>query len=92
FGEADRPEFAGKDEFHGDTAFLMERLQAYKETMAKPYVMGRDLVAAGLTPDESFSELLAYAHKLRLAGIEKESALKQTLAYARKKEKRSAGL
>jgi tRNA nucleotidyltransferase (CCA-adding enzyme) len=92
FGEADRPEFAGKDEFHGDTAFLMERLQAYRETMAKSYVMGRDLIAAGLTPDESFSELLAYAHKLRLAGIEKESALKQTLAYARKREKQSAGL
>ena len=87
FGEADRPEFAGKDEFHGDTAFLLERLQAYKETMARPYVMGRDLIGAGLEPDASFSDLLAYAHKLRLAGIPKENALKQTLAYARKREK-----
>jgi hypothetical protein len=31
-----------------------------------------------------FSEILAYAQKLRLAGIEKESALRQTLAYAGK--------
>ena len=84
FAEADRPDFAGKDEFHGDTAFLMQRLQIYRETMAKPYVAGQDLVDAGLTPGKGFSELLAYAHKLRLAGIEKESALKQTLAYGRK--------
>ena len=54
-----------------------------KDTMDKPHVMGRDLVAAGFEPAEDFSEILAYAHKLRLAGIDKESALKQTLAYAR---------
>ncbi len=88
FAEADRPEFAGKDAFQGDTAFLTERLQIYRETMAKPYVMGRDLIEAGLTPDQSFSELLDFAHKLRLAGIDKESALKQTLAYARKRQNR----
>ena len=34
-------------------------------------------------PDAAFTEILAYAHKLRLAGVEKESALKQTLGYAR---------
>ena len=57
--------------------------------MARPYVMGRDLIAAGLEPGEDFTEILEYAHKLRLAGIEKESALKQTLSYARKlREKR----
>ena len=68
--------------------FLTERLDIFKEYMARPYVMGRDLIAAGLKPGESFSDYLAYAHKLRLAGIEKESALKQTLAYARKSEKK----
>ena len=47
--------------------------------------MGRDLIEAGLEPGEYFSELLEYAHKLRLADIEKENALKQVLAYARKK-------
>jgi len=52
--------------------------------MAKPFVTGKDLIAAGLTPGEDFSQILDYAHKLRLAGIEKENALKQTLAQARK--------
>ena len=88
FAAADRPVFAGADEFQGDTEFLLERLKAYEETMAKPFVAGRDLIDAGLEQDADFSEILAYAHKLRLAGIEKESALKQTLAYARKYRKR----
>ena len=83
FGEADRPEFAGKDEFHGDTAFLLDRLQIYQETMERPFVTGKDLIEAGLTPDETFSDLLAYAHKLRLAGVPKENALRQTLSYRR---------
>ena len=52
--------------------------------MSRPYVMGKDLIAAGMKPSPHFSEILAYAHKLRLAGVDKESALKQTLAYARK--------
>ena len=55
--------------------------------MAAPLVMGRDLIAAGLEPGVDFTELLEYAHKLRLAGIDEETALKQVLAYARKKEK-----
>ena len=87
FAAADKPVFAGTDEFSGDNEFLLERLRAYEETMARPYVAGRDLIAAGLEPGEDFSEILAHAHKLRLAGTEKESALKQTLAYARKLRK-----
>ena len=67
--------------------FLYERLAIYEEIMRRPYVMGRDLVEAGLTPDVHFSEWLAYAHKLRLSGVEKEDALKQTLAFARKSKK-----
>lgn len=63
--------------------FLEERLLYFRETMAKPFVMGADLVKAGMKPGPEFSDILAYAHKLRLAGIEKETALKQTLAYAR---------
>ncbi len=65
-------------------AFLWQRLQTYCHTMDKPYVQGSDLVAAGLVPGPEFSEILAYAHKLRLAGVDKENALKQTLAFARK--------
>lgn len=64
--------------------FLYERLAVYRELMARPYVMGRDLIEAGLKPGAEFTEILQYAHKLRLAGIPKESALKQTLSYARK--------
>lgn len=65
-------------------AFLYERLGVYREYMARPAVMGRDLIEAGLAPGGDFAEILAYAHKLHLAGVEKENALKQTLSYARK--------
>lgn len=64
--------------------FLFERLDIYRKTMAKPYVTGDDLIRAGLIPGVNFKEILNYAHKLRLAGVNKYSALKQTLAYARK--------
>ena len=56
--------------------------------MKRPYVMGRDLIEAGLAPSPMFSAVLAYAHKLRLAGVDKQNALKQTLAYAKQLEKR----
>lgn len=63
---------------------LMQRYEIFVEIMAKPYVMGKDLIEAGLKPCQQFSEILAYAHKLRLAGCDKENALRQSLAYARK--------
>ena len=66
--------------------FLFERLEIYNDIMSKPFVQGRDLIEAGLEPNEKFSDYLDYAHKLRLAGVDKEAALKQTLAYARKKK------
>lgn len=66
--------------------WLYRRLEIYRERMAAPYVMGRDLIEAGLKPGPAFTEVLAYAHKLRLAGIPKAEALKQTLAYAGKKK------
>ena len=84
FGMADRPLFAGMDKFDSDYGFLFERLRIYEEIMAEPHVTGQDLIEAGLKPGEKFTEILEYAHKLRLAGIDKESAMKQTLAYARK--------
>ena len=72
------------EEFSGNSGFLFGRLKTYEEYMARPYVSGQDLIDNGLTPDGSFSDILAYAHKLRLAGIDKKDALKQTLAYAGK--------
>ena len=62
-------------------AFLYERLCWYREIMARPFVKGEDLVKAGMKPGPAFSEILDYAHKLRLAGIPKDEALRQTLAF-----------
>ena len=70
---------------------LHHHLTVYCEYMARPYVMGRDLIQSGLQPGPEFSEILAYAHKLRLAGVEKENQLKQTLAYARSLKKQQSG-
>ena len=67
-----------------DIAYLFERYDIFMEYMSRDYVSGKDLIEAGLKPDERFSDILAYAHKLRLAGVDKESALKQTLSYAGK--------
>lgn len=64
-------------------AFLYERLAVFRELMDRPYVMGKDLVEAGLKPGVEFTEILKHAHKLRLAGVPKDSALRQTLAFAR---------
>lgn len=65
--------------------FLFERLEIFKEYMSRPYVEGKDLLKAGIKPGENYKELLEFAHKLRLAGIRKEEALKQTLAHNNKK-------
>ncbi|MBR4578701.1 MAG: HD domain-containing protein [Oscillospiraceae bacterium] len=68
-------------------AKLRSMLDLYHERMARPYLMGRDLILAGLEPGEWFAPALAYAHKLRLAGLSKEEQLRQTLAYIRKEER-----
>lgn len=68
--------------------FLLERYDVYNEYMSKPYVTGKDLISAGLKPCAKFGEILSFAHKLRLAGVKKESALKQTLSYARQIQER----
>ena len=64
--------------------WLMDRYNIYTDTMSKPYVQGRDLVECGLKPGPYFSELLSFAHKLRLAGIDKEDCLHQVLQRGRK--------
>ena len=62
--------------------FLLERLGEYNRCMSKPYVKGEDLIKAGLSSNPDFSKILAYAHKLRLAGVNKEDTLKQAIAYS----------
>lgn len=65
-------------------SFLNKRLEIYNEYMARPYVTGQDLINAGMSPGKEFSELLSFAHKMRLAGVMKETALSIVLAEARK--------
>lgn len=65
-------------------AFLQDKLEAYREIMSRPFVQGADLVAAGFRPGRDFGEALAYAHKMRLAGVPKADALKQTAAWLKK--------
>ncbi len=67
-----------------NSEYLYSRLKIFEETMSKPFVSGKDLIDSGIKPDTYFSELLAYAHKMRLAGVEKDLALKQTIAYYKK--------
>ena len=54
-----------------------ERFAAFQETMARPYVTGADLIARGMHPGEEMGKMLEAAHRLRLAGVEKEAALRQ---------------
>jgi tRNA nucleotidyltransferase (CCA-adding enzyme) len=77
---ADRPVVSRGEEFHGDFEFLFERLEIFKTTMAKPYVTGKDLIALGISPGPELGNLLVLAHKLRLAGIPKDNAIKQVMS------------
>lgn len=67
--------------------YLFERLKIYREYMSRPFVTGKDLIDVGVQPSEKFSEYLQFAHKLRLAGIDKASAMKQTMAIVKKDQK-----
>ena len=69
------------DPYDEAEAFLQDRLKYYRETMAKPFVRGRDLVEAGYEPGPDFKEALMLAHKLRLAGVRKDQMLQETIAY-----------
>ena len=88
---SDKPVMSGDQPFTGDSGFLFERLGMYRDIMDRPYVTGKDLIDSGLEPDDDFTEILSFSHKLRLAGIEKDSALKQTIAYARKLRGKNIG-
>lgn len=67
---------------------LRSRLADYRRLMENPPVMGRDLIEAGMTPGPIFTEALAYAHKLHLAGISRDTALRQTLGMYHKSERK----
>lgn len=63
---------------------LFKHFYIYLEYMSKPYVTGKDLIELGIQPSENFKEALDFAHKLRLVGVNKEQALKETVSYYKK--------
>lgn len=77
-----RPGAGGYEETEG---FLREMLALYRRRMEAPGVLGADLIRAGFAPGPEFKEALELAHRLKLAGVDRESALKQTLALLRKR-------
>lgn len=79
-GRIDPPDYSETE------SILKNQLAIYEERMSRPYVRGRDLVESGMRPGRAFTEALIYAHKMRLAGVAKEDALSQTLAYLKKME------
>jgi tRNA nucleotidyltransferase (CCA-adding enzyme) len=60
---------------------LKSLLALYRERMERPFVMGRDLIAAGVRPGPEMGKALAYAHGLRLAGADKAGQLQGTLEW-----------
>lgn len=64
--------------------FLLERLDIFKEYMSRDYVTGRDLIEMGLNEGAKFSEILQFAHKMRIAGVKKENVIKQIKAEYKK--------
>ena len=62
---------------------MQEQLEGYRRLMEKPYVQAKDLLEAGVQPGPDIRDGLAYLHKLRLADVDREEALTQTLGYIR---------
>ena len=72
-------------------AFLNERLEDYRQVMARPMVTGQDLIDAGLKPGPRFSEWLKRARTLHFSGLDRDHALRQVLAEVRKPASNAAG-
>lgn len=87
FAFSDHPEEGKEIEESDRYIFFMDRLDLYNKTMAEPYVTGDDLINAGYEPDIYFKDALEFAHKLRLASVNKDSAFKQTIALIKKHER-----
>ena len=68
-------------------AFLRERLEDYRRVMRRPMVTGADLIRAGMKPGPRFSQWLARARMLHFSGIERDRALRQVLAEAKREIK-----
>ncbi|MGN1115637.1 MAG: hypothetical protein ACI4TH_03635 [Candidatus Ornithomonoglobus sp.] len=81
--KADHLGRVGPPDYSETEKLLQKALKEFYETMSRPFVQKQDLLSAGIRDNERLLELLAYSHKLRLAGAEKSAALKQTLSYAK---------
>ena len=77
-GKLDRPYDPANE------AFLRERLEDYRQVMARPMVTGKDLVAAGLQPGPDFARWLDRAKQLHFSGQDKARALRQVLGEAKR--------
>ena len=81
--QADWEGSTGGEPFSTVEGRLVGHLRSFEELMAKPYVKGNDLIAAGVEPGPEMGEVLAFAHKVRLAGVPKDEALTQCLGVYR---------
>jgi len=72
---------AGAANWPGVERRLKSLLALYRERMERPFVMGRDLIASGVRPGPEMGRALAYAHGLRLAGVDKAEQLQRTLKW-----------
>lgn len=50
--------------------YLLDKYEAYKTIINKPYITGQDLIAMGHAPGEYFNDVLEYANELRFKGID----------------------
>lgn len=72
--------FAKADSESSDTELLTEKYREFQARMAQPFVTGKDLLAAGVAPGKDMAALLRQAHGLRLAGVDRETALRQIIS------------
>lgn len=77
---------AGAEDWPEAQRRLESLLALYRARMDRPFVMGRDLMAAGVRPGPEMGRALAYAHGLRLAGADKTEQLQRTLEWLERGE------
>ena len=63
---------------------LYAELAVYRRLMAEPWITAKDLKEAGIPAGPLYTEALAYAKKLHLAGVNLPEAKAQVLAFARR--------
>ena len=74
-----------REEYERDTeGILLAAYEDYKEILKRPFVSGKDLIKAGAKPGPAFKEVLTYVTKLRLAGVDYDTQLRQAMGQYRK--------